>query len=260
MKIGKIESIWRYPVKGMKGEQVDHIYAGYAGLMGDRIYGVIAKDGDPAFPWHTGRDQEEFVLYKPTFQSDKDLLLPDGLDAFEALAPGINPVYPEAEDFRVEVETPEGKKFDIEDPAFIEDLQATTERELRVHLTQKGQHDCRPISLFSLSAAAKLSEELGMAIDKRRFRANFYVEWDDTEDPYKEFSLVGKSLKIGDKLEVKVIERDPRCKMITLDPDTSEESPRILQHVSRAHGGDAGVFAAVLKEGRVKAGDPISII
>ena len=259
MRVGKIESIWRYPVKGMKGEQIDHIYAAYSGLMGDRIYGVIAADGDPAFPWHTGRDQEEFVLYKPSYQSAKDLLLPDDLDAAEGLAPGINPVYPEAEDFRVEVETPEGKKFDIEDPAFIADLESTTGRTLRVHLTQKGQHDCRPLSIFSLSAAEKLSEEIGVAIDKRRFRANFYVEWEDADDPYYEFSLVGKTLKIGEKLEVAVIERDPRCKMITLDPDTSEESPKILQHVAKAHGGDAGVFAAVLQEGRVKAGDSIFV-
>ncbi len=96
-----------------------------------------------------------------------------------------------------------------------------------------------------------------MVVDKRRFRANFYVEWDNQDDPYYEFSLVGQTLKIGDKLEAAVIERDPRCKMITLDPDTSEESPKLLQHVSRNHGGDAGVFAAVLQEGRVKKGDTI---
>ena len=257
MKIGSIESIWRYPVKGMKGEQVERIYAAYDGVMGDRIYGVIAADGDPAFPWHTGRDQEEFVLYKPTYESGDGLLIPKDLDAAEGLAPGINPLYPEADKFKVNVETPQGKTHDIEDPAFVTELEQTTGRQLRIHKTQKGQYDCRPLSIFSLSAANQLSQEIGLEIDKRRFRANFYVDWDNTDDPYYEFSLVGKSLKIGDKLEVTVIERDPRCKMITLDPDTSEESPKILQHVARNHGGDAGVFAAVLQEGRVKEGDPI---
>ena len=47
MQIGKIDSIWRYPVKGMRGEEVPHIYTAYTGLMGDRIYGVVAADGDP---------------------------------------------------------------------------------------------------------------------------------------------------------------------------------------------------------------------
>ncbi len=260
MKIGSVESIWRYPCKGMRGEEVSHVYSGFAGLMGDRIYGVIAADGDPAFPWHTGRDQEEFVLYTARYRSGDDLLLPENLDAFEGLAPGIAPIYPNAESFKVDVETPQGETYDIESAEFLSVLEKKTDRKLRVHVTQKGQHDCRPLSLFSLSAAAALSEETGMAVDKRRFRANFYVDWDDRSDPYYEFSLIGKTLKIGDKLTISVIERDPRCKMITLDPDTSEESPKLLQHVTRNHGGDAGVFAAVLQEGRVKKGDPIHLV
>ncbi len=257
MRLGTIESIWRYPVKGMRGHEIPHVYTAFSGLMGDRIYGVIAADGDPAFPWHTGRDQEEFVLYEASFKSGDDLLLPKDLDAFEGLAPGIHPIYPDAEAFKVKVKTPEGETYDIESAEFLKALEKTTDRSLRVHVTQMGQHDCRPVSIFSLSAAAKLGEETGMEVDKRRFRANFYVEWEDQNDPYYEFSLVGKTLKIGDKLEVAVIERDPRCKMITLDPDTADESPKLLQHVSRNHGGDAGVFAAVLQEGRVKKGDPI---
>jgi MOSC domain-containing protein YiiM len=45
--------------------------------------------------------------------------------------------------------------------------------------------------------------------------------------------------------------------MITLDPDTAEETPRLLRHLARNHAGDAGVFAAVLQRGRVNKGDPI---
>ena len=96
-----------------------------------------------------------------------------------------------------------------------------------------------------------------MNIDKRRFRANFYVEWDNQDDPFYELSLVGKTLKIGDWLEVMIVERDPRCTMITLDPDTAEATPKLLQHLGRKHGGDAGVFAAVLQRGRVNKGDRI---
>ena len=70
---------------------------------------------------------------------------------------------------------------------------------------------------------------------------------------------MGETLKIGERLEIKIIERDPRCKMITLDPDTAEASPKLLRHVAKNHGGDAGVFAAVLREGRVNKGDTISL-
>ncbi len=258
MQLGKLESIWRYPVKGMRGEEIPHVYTGFTGLMGDRIYGVIADDAFKGFPWHTGRDQEEFVLYNASYQSSESLLEPEDLKLFEEDATGITPVYPDAEAFKVSIETDDGKTYDdIEGPDFIEDLQKTTGRSLRVHVTQRGQHDCRPVSIISLSATAKLGEELGMNIDKRRFRANFYVEWDNQDDPWFEFSLVGKKLRIGDRLEVTILERDARCKMITLDPDTAEATPKLLRHVSRNHGGDAGVFAAVLRDGRVNKGDPI---
>jgi uncharacterized protein YcbX len=98
-----------------------------------------------------------------------------------------------------------------------------------------------------------------MDIDKRRFRANFYVEWDNQEDPFYENSLLGKTLKIGERLEVVIVGRDPRCSMITLDPDTAEETPKLLQHLARNHAGDAGVFAAVLQRGRVNKGDRITL-
>ncbi len=57
-----------------------------------------------------------------------------------------------------------------------------------------------------------------------------------------------------------VLERDPRCKMITLDPDTGEADPAILRHVARTRDGKAGVYAAVLVEGLVRQGDPIWLV
>ena len=35
--IGKVESLWRYPVKSMRGEELDEMFAGYAGVYGDRL-------------------------------------------------------------------------------------------------------------------------------------------------------------------------------------------------------------------------------
>jgi uncharacterized protein YcbX len=259
MQLGKIDSVWRYPVKGMRGEEVPHIFTAYTGLMGDRIYAVVAADGDPGHPWHTGRDQEEFVLYKASYEASEELLLPTNLDAsYSEWEPGIDPLYPDGNKFKVGVQTPNGVTYDdIEDPAFITDLEKLTGRSLRIYTTQRGIFDARPVSLISLSAAAKLGEDLGMEIDKRRFRANFYVEWDKPDDPFYENSLIGKTLKIGERLEIMIIERDPRCNMITLDPDTAEATPKLLQHLGRKHDGDAGVFAAVIQRGRVNKGDPV---
>ncbi len=259
MRLGTIESIWRYPVKGMRGEEIPHTYTAFTGLMGDRVYGVVAADGSPGHPWHTGRDQEEFILYSPRYKSGEDLLLPPELDATYSEWPnGIDPIYPDTEAFIVSIETPEGVIYDdIRDPAFIADLERATDRTLRLHVTQRGQFDARPVSLISTSAVAQIGEDMGAHIDKRRFRANFYVEWENQDDPFFELTLVGKTLRIGDNLEVKIDLRDPRCKAITLDPDTAEAMPKLLQYLARHHSGDAGVFGIVLQRGRVNKGDPI---
>ena len=48
--------------------------------------------------------------------------------------------------------------------------------------------------------------------------------------------------------------------MITLDPQTGEMDPKILQKVGRGHEGQAGVYAVVLSEGLVSRGDRIEVI
>ena len=118
--------------------------------------------------------------------------------------------------------------------------------------------DCRPISLFGVQTAQMLSEELATAVDKRRFRANLYVDLASgagfTEDGY-----VGRSLRIGSKAVISVLERDPRCKVITLDPETGETNAQVLRAVAKGHGGAAGVYGAVLVEGTVRRGDEIEV-
>jgi len=57
-----------------------------------------------------------------------------------------------------------------------------------------------------------------------------------------------------------VLERDPRCKMISLDPDTGEHNPTILRKVAQSHGACAGVYCAVLIEGIVTKSDSIELL
>ena len=259
--IGVVESIWRYPVKSMGGEPLDEVFVAFAGVMGDRVYGILKGSGNPGFPWHTAREQESLLLYKPRYKNQGATLKPEHLEAAEGMGPGINPLYPEANQFAVEVETPDGGIYDLDSEDLLDHLKTLTGNPaLSWHFTQKSQFDCRPLSLFSLQTQDTLAQELEMEIDKRRFRANFYIQWNDDKPSLYENELVGSRLKIGDRLEVAVLERDPRCKIITLDPNTSEANPKIIKHVSQAHEGYAGVYGAVLVEGVVKAGDRVELL
>ena len=127
-----------------------------------------------------------------------------------------------------------------------------------MRFSDRSHWDCRPVSLLGNASVAALGKELGIIIDRRRFRANFYVDWDGLK-PYREDDLVGRRLKIGERLQIAVLERDPRCKMITLDPETGQIDEKVLDHVAKSHSGRAGVYAAVLVEGIVRKGDAISV-
>src|SRR4051794_40736006 len=59
----------------------------------------------------------------------------------------------------------------------------------------------------------------------------------------------------GSRPSPTIVERDPRCAMISLDPETAMRNPDILGIVTKAHEGKAGVYGAVLVEGMVRAGD-----
>jgi len=45
---------------------------------------------------------------------------------------------------------------------------------------------------------------------------------------FAEDQFVGRKLRIGSRTVVSILERDPRCAMISLDPDTAERNPAIL--------------------------------
>jgi uncharacterized protein len=258
-RIGALETVCRYPVKSMAGEELEAAFVGFAGLMGDRAYAFVRAPGPKGFPWHTGREQEDLVLYRPRYRDGAAATLPVEVEKSFAMAPGVSPVFPEAAAFAVEVATPGGRTLPVSSPELKAELEERGGHQVELRFSERSLTDCRPVSLFGNATATALGEELGMRLDRRRFRANFYADWGDGR-PYREDELVGRTLQVGERLRLAVLERDPRCKMITLDPDTGREEPAVLRHVSKAHGGMAGVYAAVLVEGVVRPGDPIWLV
>ena len=259
--IGRVESLWRYPVKSMRGEEIEQAYIGFAGVYGDRLFAFKSSGSSPALPYLTGREQEQMLLYQPKFRYRERAAQPPNLDEAEAGAPGLNPAVADPEDLILDVEAPSGKTIAVDDPALISMLREgiSEEHALTLVRSERSMTDCRPLSLFSVNTLRQLNEELGVDLDKRRFRANIYMDLED-QVGFAENAFVGKTLQIGSKAVFSILERDPRCKMITLDPDTAEPNPDILRQVVTAHNGTAGVYAAVLVEGTVRLGDDIALL
>ena len=259
--IGKVESLWRYPVKSMRGEELDEMFAGYAGVDGDRLFAFESSASPKGFPFFTGRDQRQMIRYRARFRNPDKAARPVNLSEAEKLSPNLNPISADASQLMVDVDAPDGKTFAIDDPALIDNLRAGIDgnHALTLLRSDKAITDCRPLSIFAVQTARKLGDETGVAVDKRRFRANVYVDLTNA-DGFAEDEFVGKSLRIGSKVTVAVLQRDARCMMITLDPDTAEKTPAVLKAVAQAHEGMAGVYGAVLVEGMMHKGDPVELL
>ena len=199
------------------------------------------------------------MQYRPCFRYPDKAARPVNLSEAESM--GANPVSADPSELMVDVETPDGRTLAIDDPALMTMMRADIDEKHQLTLmrSERAMTDCRPFSMFSLQSARQLAEETGAPMDKRRFRANVYVDLASGQG-FAENDFVGRSVRIGPKVVVTILERDPRCMMITLDPDTGEKTPAILKKVAQAHDGMAGVYGAVMVEGMLHKGDSIELL
>jgi hypothetical protein len=238
--IATIAQLYLYPVKSMAGIPVQEAHVGLDGILGDRQYTFVRAEqaASNSFPWMTARESTRMLLYKPQ------------------LAQMPTPEKPEPP---VQVRTPAGPVREINDTALREELANSAGQSLLLLKSARGIFDCQHVSVFSLATVGALAAEAGCAIDPRQFRANVYME-PASGRPFDEEKWAGCLLQIGSEVLTGVTQRDPRCMMINLDPESGKQDPRVLRTVAQRHQGQAGIYANVIRPGLVRVGDPIRLI
>jgi uncharacterized protein len=260
--IGTVESLWRYPVKSMRGTEMPEVFMGFSGIYGDRCYAFKNSAARKGFPYLNANVQQQMLLYQPQFRHPEGASKPPNLTEAASIAPGVTHANADPEDMILDIVTPAGDLIPVDDPALLELLgQGISEKNrLKLVRSDRALTDCRPLSLISLQTLQQLEAELAMPLDKRRFRANIYFHFASDDGGFAEDKLVGRRLRIGENATLMVLERDPRCKLISLDPVTGEHNPEVLRKVAQAHDAFAGVYGAVLVEGLLKKGDGIELL
>src|SRR3954447_24657124 len=256
--VGGLESVWRYPVKSMPGESLPEAYVDFAGVLGDRLYAVHHAGAPKAFPFLTARSRKEMLRFWPKFRRPELTRVPDNLTHAEPRGPGLTPLCPSSEDLALEIEAPNGKTLSASDPALpgLIGGDQVNASDLTIIRSDRAITDCRPLSLLATQTIDGIGRAVGVMLDKRRFRENLYLDLTSGES-YAEDAFVGRQLRIGPKLTLHILERDIRCRMIGIDPETLDENPEILRYVAKNHDNTAGVYAAVLVPGLVRPGDDI---
>ena len=125
------------------------------------------------------------------------------------------------------------------------------------------EQDRYPVSIVSEASVEELARQgnEGRPVDSRRFR--MLIEIAGAERPHQEDGWLGHEVRIGQAV-VRVTRPDARCVITTQDPDTGQRDFPTL-HVIRRYRGlrdgrklDFGVYADVIRPGRVAVGDSVS--
>ena len=234
-RIGTVASIVRYPVESMAGEPVRRALITQAGVAEDRLYAFESSGAPAGMLRLTGRERREMLRYRPRVLADGTVM----------------------------VSTPTGEDLPVESAALLAYLQQHVPEASDFSLVKTGtpQTDVRPLSLISSQTVAQLGDELGEPLDTRRFRANLYL--DLPAGPFTEDTLVGSILRIGSAAELLLLERDPRCRFITYDPEAPQAAEplfALMKLLDRRHQGRAGVYASVVTAGAVEVDDPVWVL
>jgi MOSC domain-containing protein len=234
--IGRISTIYRYPVKSMAGQPDDATRLGWHGLDGDRRFAFRRLDDGGGFPWLIASRLPELILYRP-FGRDTS----------------------SEEPLPTHVRTPEGEELELRGAALRDDVSRRYGHDVELMQLKHGIFDEAHVSVIDLATIAAVEREAGVALDPRRFRPNVVVETLDGE-PFGEDGWVGGTLVFGSPesgAAVGVTMRDVRCMMINLDPDTARQDAAMMKTAVRLNQNTAGVYGMVVRAGDLAVGQEV---
>jgi len=223
--MASVAEIWRYPVKSMAGERLESCLITDRGLEGDRRWALIDWSPNRAGKWFNIKQHSALMTYRSR--------LVDGT---------------------VEVLAPDGSSVRL-DGDLVGRFEAESSRPLELRDLAGGNFDDSQVLVVNLASVEAFALEAGMPIDHRRFRANFYL---DGLEPDEELSWLGRRLRVGDAA-LEVTSRCERCKVITMDPDTTEATPDLLRLLVDRHDERFGMYCRVVRPGRVAVGDFVGV-
>jgi uncharacterized protein YcbX len=277
MSSAVISSLRRYPVKSMAGEELAAIETTLSGFRGDRAYALVDTVTGRVGSAKVVKRFGELLKWRATFSKEP---------ADDGVVPSVR------------ITSPGGRSFLSDDGSATAALAAAFGASIALRSTPPeglllqfaagtlgGKHSdttelplagAAPGTFFDLAAVHIITTSTlrflqeassGIKVDVDRFRPNLVVDSDD-ESGFVENGWVGRTLHLGQDAVVRVTLACPRCVMPTLARGELAAAPKLLRTIAEHNSVDlgdfgrlpcAGVYADVLKPGRVGLGDRVRI-
>jgi uncharacterized protein YcbX len=283
MKVGTVESIWRYPVKGMAGENLQRCDLNADGLQGDRVWAV--QD--------VKRQEIQSCKFRPQLLQCRaqsrgygpdgfvEITFPDGatlrcddpqasarVSALVGRDSLLQPRRPESDsDFY--------RRYKADNHTWLEELKATFEREegeplpdldnlppsMQEFVSLPGTFFL--VSPFHILTTASLHhmKQLHPQSDWHieRFRPNLMIDTLPGLEGLAEQDWIGKTLHIGE-LAIECNEPAPRCGAVTRQQGGLDADASMLRSIVRQADQNLGIYGNILNAGLISIGDEVRLV
>jgi uncharacterized protein len=246
-----LHDLYRYPVKGLTPQRLRRA----ALLPGqpidcDRLYAIENGPSgfDPEAPAHLPKQRFLMLMRNERLARLRC--------AFDAVTHALSIAFEGRELVRGELHSACGRAA-VE--RFLSDYCADELRGEPKVLTAPGHSfsdvSRKVVSIINLASVRAIETVVGAKVHPLRFRANLYVSgW----PAWHEFTLLERTLKVGQAVEIKIVKRIMRCAATNVDPQTGARDLAIPHSLVAAFGhGDCGVYGEVVGGGEIAVGDRI---
>src|SRR5205814_4543654 len=238
LEIGRVVSLWRYPVKSMMGEELNATEVTERGLLGDRAYALVdSADGKAA----TAKNPRKWPRL------------------FDFRATCVEPGRPGANVPPVRIELPDGTTVASDRSDLDQVLSKALNRNVTFRAAQRGAVDAEEywpdmagldhrntvtdftlpegtffdVAMVHLLTTATLDRLRALypqrRFEVRRFRPNIVVHLASGEEGFAENAWVGHAIAIGSSVRLNITSPSGRCVMTTLAQGDLPSDPGILR-------------------------------
>ncbi|HEV2389395.1 MAG TPA: MOSC domain-containing protein [Nitrososphaerales archaeon] len=264
--VGSVVSLLRYPIKSMIGEELTTSHVTELGLLGDRTRALVDQTTGRVVSAKNPRKWGRLFDFRASFADpptpgdplpDIRISLPDGRVVM-ADQLGTDDVLSEALGAQVRLMT-----APLEEPSLEEywpDVEGLANREKVTEEVMPARtfFDAASVHVLTTATTDRLQELYPEGrFEARRFRPNLVVETAQDVKGFVENDWVGRTLRVGEQVRLKVSRPCGRCVMTTLAQGDLPQDLGILRTVARHNNVRVGVYASVERGGHIQRADPV---
>ena len=263
--VGSIETLWRYPVKSMLGEELEASDVTERGLLGDRAYALLDVQSGRVASAKNPKKWAKLLAFQAAYTAIPER---ETLPPVRVALPDGGSVMSEAIDTSSILSGLLGREVQLLSSApktvsldqYWPSVEGTAHQEAITELVLPSGtffDSCSIHALTTATLATLQSLYPEGQFDLRRFRPNLLIKPVSDDASFVEDAWVGSVLAIGNDVRLSIDTACPRCVVTTLAQAGLPNDLGILRTAAQHNNVIAGIRASVLQSGTIHKGDPI---